>query len=140
MLHHCRQITSSVNLVSKLPPTPYRQGGSFNVEANTSNARLTLDFPVAPIDSVLNIQGGTSNAKALVKLHPTWEGTFGLRTTNRMTHVDNPVRYDPTGQGRERQVAWFGEYERSDGLATWSGKYTGNINLQSSNEVVELRL
>lgn len=118
----------------------YRQGGSYSVTANTSNARLALDFPSAPLDSVLKVAGSTTNAKARVQLHPTWEGRFDVRTSGYVVSVDDRHVEDPSGKGRTRDFQWFGKWEHMQGLATWDGQYIGTVDLRTSNAPVELSL
>lgn len=55
--------------------------GSFIVHARTSNSPLALNITEQAPDSVLNLEMHTSNSPAHVHLHPTFEGTFKLRTS-----------------------------------------------------------
>ncbi|KIP08995.1 hypothetical protein PHLGIDRAFT_126598 [Phlebiopsis gigantea 11061_1 CR5-6] len=133
-----RQIISAVNLVSNLPTVRYRSGGSFNIEANTSNARLALDFPTAPVDSVVNVLARTSNMKATINMHPTWEGEFQVTTSNEMVAVYNSHPADPSGKGREKRVTAVGSWQKSEGVVLWDGTYMGSLRLHTSNAPVEL--
>ncbi|EKM53643.1 uncharacterized protein PHACADRAFT_260108 [Phanerochaete carnosa HHB-10118-sp] len=135
------KIDSFVNLVSTLPPMYHGQGGDFTVEANTSNVRLSLDFPTAPVDSKLNLLARTSNAKAHVRLHPTYEGRFSLRTSNQVAFVDNRPITDPSGKNRSRSIALYNnKWAYAHGLAVWDGEYMGNVDVKTSNAPAELYL
>ena len=98
-----------MNLVSHLPTVRYRQGGTFNIEANTSSARLALDFPTAPVDSVVNVIARTTNRVATVKMHPTWEGDFQASTKGEMIAIYDTRPSDPSGKSRERRVTAIGK-------------------------------
>ena len=135
------KIDSSVNLVSALPPMYHGQGGAFTVETNTSNKRLSLDFPTAPVDSRLNLVARTSNAHAQVTLHPTYEGRLTVRTSNQAAFIDSKPISDPAGRDRRRSVTVTNsKWGFARGLALWSGEYMGSVDIQTSNELAELYL
>ncbi|GJE94708.1 hypothetical protein PsYK624_108790 [Phanerochaete sordida] len=135
------RIDSSVNLISALPKMVFGQGGSFVVEANTSNARLALDFPSAPVDSRLSLYARTSNNNARVQLHPTYEGQFTVKTSKQAATLnDHPVT-DPSGRNRTRRVTQYNnKWTYSHGMVLWDGMHMGNVHLETSNGRAELDL
>lgn len=79
--------------------------GSFIVHARTSNSPLALNITEQAPDSVLNLEAHTSNSPAHVHLHPSFEGTFKLRTSvfPPVVSPDEEVE-DPAGLDRKRVV------------------------------------
>ena len=116
----------------------YRQGGTFNIEANTSSARLALDFPTAPVDSVVNVIARTTNRVATVKMHPTWEGDFQASTKGEMIAIYDTRPSDPSGKDRERRVTAIGNWEKSEGIALWDGAYMGSVRVVTTHAPIEL--
>ena len=137
-------IHSSISLISL---TEDGTGGSFNVDAHTSNGPIDISFPTAPVDSILNFDAHSSNSPVHAFLHKTYEGTYDLKTSffaKAALDYDNGVE-DPAGKGRHRVVETY-----SVGKGTASGKVTwrdaqatletGSVKLSSSNAGVSLRL
>jgi hypothetical protein len=83
------------------------QGGKFDLVTSTSNALVNLQFTTAPVDSILGCSVSTSNGPTDVHLHPTYEGSVTLFTSNGETeiHEDDKLE-DPSGRGRSRVVVW----------------------------------
>lgn len=135
------KIDSFVNLVSIAPHFAYGHDGVFTVEANTTNARLSLDFLTAPVDSKLNFVGRTSNSNARVWLHPTFEGSFAVQTSNHAAVVDDRPTADPSGRNRKREVTMVSQkWAYARGMAMWKGEHLGHVELRTSNGRAELHL
>lgn len=111
-------------------------GGNFTMVVSTKNASVDISYGVAPVDSILNCVVSTSNADAKVHLHPTYEGDVTLTTSNGQTSVHQADGIeDPSGQGRERLVAW--KHMWRWWLIGWIGwgekKQAGSLVVSSSN-------
>jgi len=79
--------------------------GVFFVNARTSNSPLALNFTEQPPDALLKLEAHTSNSPARVQLHPSFEGTFKLRTSIFPAFVsENDDVEDPAGRDRKRVV------------------------------------
>ncbi|KAF8161544.1 hypothetical protein B0H34DRAFT_857928 [Crassisporium funariophilum] len=93
-------IESNISLLSSKG-----SGGVFDVSASTSNSRLHVNFPAAPMDSTLRFTGRTSNAPATAFLNPSYEGSFNLQTSRLGAVVnDHKGVEDPSGKKRKRIV------------------------------------
>ncbi|EPQ55234.1 hypothetical protein GLOTRDRAFT_61143 [Gloeophyllum trabeum ATCC 11539] len=119
-------------------------GGSFKTSAKTSNNRITLSHVEAPVDSVLDLTARTTNGAATVHLHPTFEGTFELSTSNAQPSVEvSRDEDDPKGRGRRRQV-WQTTRRRGtlQGTVYWdeARKDTGSVKVTSSNAPIHVIL
>jgi hypothetical protein len=95
-------------------------GGEFVVEAHTSNAPLEVRFSDAPVDSVLQLSAKSSNAPVSVGLHPTYEGTFSLKSSifRPRVDVDEGVE-DPKGEGRDRKIDFNAVGKDVKGSVRW---------------------
>ncbi|KAI0305350.1 hypothetical protein B0F90DRAFT_1815577 [Multifurca ochricompacta] len=79
--------------------------GGFVVSAQTSNSPLDVKFSDHAADATLKLDARTSNSPAKVHLHPSFEGTFKLRTSIFGVNVNPDVKVeDPAGRGRKRRV------------------------------------
>jgi hypothetical protein len=122
-------------------------GGSFTVNATTSNGPLAINFPASPVDSKLTLSAKTSNSPAAVCLNPAYEGTFDLHTTSWFTaevKVDKEV-VDPSGKDRKRNVDIKHEIRGSlSGSVNWEGEegreVEGVVDVSTSNFYVVLSL
>ncbi|OCH93526.1 hypothetical protein OBBRIDRAFT_724741 [Obba rivulosa] len=134
-------ITSDVKLMSTAADTT---GGSFDVDARTSNGFITLQVPEIPVDSTINVDARTSNKPARVALGPAYEGEFLLRTSNASPSVKrNDRAEDPSGQGRRRRLFVSQVKGNVQGEVLWGDKRregTGNVQIRSSNREVVLDL
>lgn len=137
-------LASEVTLISTASEA---KGGKFYVDARTSNKELDVRFPDAPVDSVLQFTGRTSNGPAYAQLHsPTFEGDFHIRSSNSRSTVDvSPDVEDPKNEGRERKVS-MNKVGKTNvvGSVHWSGgdgnKRNGFAELTTSNRDVRLVL
>jgi len=138
-------LDASVSLRSQAPDC---RGGQFAVVTSTSNGSLNLVFPIAPVHSILSLNGKTDNKSADVKLHPAFEGVFQLKTSNGQATVAHDVHEpDPAGEGRIREVRLDkSEPTAIDGSIAWrspaimGGPMTGSVQIESSNSSVALIL
>ncbi|KAI0249770.1 hypothetical protein BJV78DRAFT_1129034 [Lactifluus subvellereus] len=82
-----------------------KTSGAFVVNTHTSNSPLEVDFLDQAPDSLLKFDAHTRNAPARVRLHPSFEGRFELKTSILPSVVtpDDDVE-DPAGRGRKRTV------------------------------------
>ncbi|KAH8103466.1 hypothetical protein BXZ70DRAFT_1005881 [Cristinia sonorae] len=137
-------LTSNIDLFSD---AENHAGGSFSVDARTSNGALVVDFPTSPSAAHLSLSARTSNAQAQVHLHPRYEGTFGLVTSPStktvLQHQDSTE--DPDGEGRERIVDITTNMRGVlEGTITWGrkedAKRLGNVLVRTSSSPVSLVL
>jgi len=79
--------------------------GNFVVHTRTSNSPLAVNFTEQAPDALLKLEAHTTNSPAHVHLHPSYEGTFKLRTSifPALVSPDEDVE-DPAGLGRKRVV------------------------------------
>lgn len=110
------------------------------VEALTTNDHLTLNFPAAPVDSQQTVVAQTSNYKAEVNMHRTFEGKVGVRTTNGVAGVKDPHRDDPSGRGRDRKLDVRCLRSFCEGQATWDSEHMGAVTVRTTNAAAVLRL
>jgi hypothetical protein len=82
-----------------------KTSGAFAVDMHTSNSPLKVDFLDQAPDSLLKLDAHTSNSPASVRLHPSFEGIFKLKTSifTAIVSPDADVE-DPAGRGRKRSV------------------------------------
>ncbi|KAF8161489.1 hypothetical protein B0H34DRAFT_747387 [Crassisporium funariophilum] len=134
-------IESNISLLSSKG-----SGGVFDVSASTSNGRLHVNFPAAPVDSTLRFTGRTSNAPATALLNPAYEGRFSLQTS-RLGAVVNEHKgvEDPSGKKRKRIVQSTRRGGALLGSVYWADdagalKSQGEVILITSNARVALDL
>ncbi|KAL4259465.1 hypothetical protein AB1N83_008607 [Pleurotus pulmonarius] len=133
-------IRSFINLL-RSEESPFA-GGIYHIETITSNAPLSVDFPVAPVNSTLSLDGKTSNAPATVSLHPTYEGRFKLITSLFTPVLEKSSVDDPSGRGRERSIESRSSRGVLSGRVQWRGsdKSEGMVQVKSSIAPVVLKL
>ncbi|KAG2358086.1 hypothetical protein BDR07DRAFT_1418550 [Suillus spraguei] len=89
-----------------------------------------------PVNSIFRSGFRSSNAATWVKLYSTFEGSFGVETSNVEDALLNtfPVE-DPFGQGRHREVTHRRELYGLRGSAYWgkSGEIEGHATIKTSN-------
>ena len=137
-------IYSNVSLIAE---TKDQTGGSYNVNARSSNSPLEIAFRAAPVDSLLHFDGHTSNSPARLTLDSTYEGSFSLRTGSWFsTTVErrNEHEEDPAGKDRKRSLEYHTiRRGTADGHVLWSPserKELGTVVLTTSNSPVALYL
>ncbi|EMD33254.1 hypothetical protein CERSUDRAFT_98849 [Gelatoporia subvermispora B] len=115
--------------------------GTFQIDARASESPLTIRTFVAPPPSpppsqpapfpgpfpparppFLALTALTSGAPASVALHPGWEGTFALRSSEVAPSLEyDPAAPDPSGRGRTRKVQIVREREGElGGYVEWA--------------------
>ncbi|TCD64134.1 hypothetical protein EIP91_004516 [Steccherinum ochraceum] len=123
-------------------------GGSFDINASSSNGPVDLIFPSAPTDSTLKLDTHTSNSPIRVTLHKSYEGSYDMQTSRwsqPTLNYDEGVE-DPAGRGRRRVVEThtYGK-GRASGNVKWTGgdanaRETGSVKLSTSNAGLHLNL
>ncbi|KAH9171093.1 hypothetical protein EDB89DRAFT_1194704 [Lactarius sanguifluus] len=79
--------------------------GAFTVVTRTSNSPLEVNFSDHAPDGLLKLDAHTSNSPVEVRLHPSFEGTFKLRTSVFSATVSPDLEVvDPAGRDRKRSV------------------------------------
>jgi hypothetical protein len=136
-------IFSALNCLVDLTTTSGK-AGAFNVKAETSNAGLTAKIASAPLDSVLAVEGKTSNNRASMTLPSTYEGSFSVITSNGPMAVQrvNPDEEDPACgsdkkcKSRSRTIhTTSADKRRIQGKVYWDEQNAnrGTVALQTSN-------
>ncbi|QRW12789.1 hypothetical protein RhiLY_11788 [Ceratobasidium sp. AG-Ba] len=136
------RIEPRISLLTTHDQRPQPKGGHFSVKLKTSNGRLDVKFPTAPVDSLLDFTAKTSNAIADVSLHNSFEGSFVLQTSNGRAEVDEAYVSDPTGRGLRRDVEYIkrGNTHR-EGTIVWTkyGRHEspemGKADIRTTNGV-----
>jgi len=118
-------------------------GGCYDINTETSNGVLEVQFPISPVDSTLRLEARTANAPATVVLHSAYEGAFSIHSSIfSPTLEEHPVE-DPSGQRRRRIV------ERSrvgsgylEGRVRYdpSGSGASSVDVRTSNAWAVLKL
>lgn len=133
MLRHC---VAGFNLKSSQPD---RTGGAFQVQTLTTNGRLSVDFLDTPVDSKLKLTARTTNAAASASLHPAYEGSFRVKTSNGQSNIIvNDKVEDPSGRGRQRTVLASGTV--GSGKVVWDGAHMGSVDVATQNGPVMLKV
>ncbi|KIJ59790.1 hypothetical protein HYDPIDRAFT_118152 [Hydnomerulius pinastri MD-312] len=134
-------ITSAVAL-----DTHSGTGGLFDVKAHSSNGRVSLEYEDSPLDARLTSRVTTSNSQASVKMHPAFEGSFEVTSSNiGPALIQNRVS-DPSGKGRERFVKQNRSGNRISGSVYWAERsgarkdIKGSSSVQTSNSRASLEL
>ncbi|KAJ7737426.1 hypothetical protein DFH07DRAFT_892984 [Mycena maculata] len=128
--------TSNHILTAKISlAAPEGAPGAFRATAKTSNGPLTLAFPTFAAGGALDLSARTSNAAAEVRLHPAYEGAFGVTTSRR--YPAEVKRLHPSGD--ERQI----EYQSGTALRGYifsdaENKERGRVGVTTSNAPVRL--
>jgi hypothetical protein len=118
---------------------------NFEVVTQTENAALDVTFKDAPVDSLLTHTASTSNARAHVSLHPTYEGYFTLSSNSAWINPvvkENEVE-DPAGRGRSRSVHFRNVRGFVDGDVAWVSSTPGRkgtVDVKTSNARITLDL
>ncbi|KAI0067598.1 hypothetical protein BV25DRAFT_1794551 [Artomyces pyxidatus] len=141
-------LSSAISAILSLFSTASDEaGGAFNVAARSTNSPVEVVTVDSPADSILHLAISTTNSPVRATLHPAYEGTFVLSTTNFIPIVkqDEGVE-DPTGRGRERNVQVKSVRNRVlNGEVTWipsehEGGTAGSVSLRTTNSPAVLTL
>lgn len=76
----------------------------YDVDVRTSNGRLEVNYGKSPVNATLRFEGTTSNSPATASLHPAYQGTFKVQTSNSAAQLIEHSVPDPSGRGRTRKV------------------------------------
>jgi len=123
--------------------------GAFTVATRTSNSPLDVNFSDHAPDGLLKLDVHTSNSPAKVRLHPSFEGTFKLRTSLFAATVSPDLEVeDPAGRGRKRSVnvSTIGRYSRVvHGDVAWKSedealKPDSEVEVSTSNSPLHVSL
>ncbi|KAF8992169.1 hypothetical protein BDQ17DRAFT_1432586 [Cyathus striatus] len=123
-------VEAQISLLSK-----EESGGRFKVTSHNSVTHLNIEFPTAPVNSVLILDAKTSVSPVVIKLHETYEGKFSFETSlSRPYLVVNDKVEDPSGEGRTRNVNVSHVGSKVVGAIGWSeeGKDVGDVNVKTS--------
>ncbi|KAJ2918196.1 hypothetical protein MD484_g2231, partial [Candolleomyces efflorescens] len=120
-------------------------GGNFTVGLATVKAPIDLSFPSAPINNTLYLGASTVLSPANITLHPTFEGTFSLKTllASATLNAKKGPESDPEGRGRSRGLEVFQHgYGKLDGVTWWAEdrKWAGHVKVESTLSPVVLSL
>jgi hypothetical protein len=120
--------------------------GKFDVSATTSNAKLNLEYDDAPVNARLTSKAKTSNGRASVKMHPAFEGTFELKTSNASPVLRDVRPSDPSGRGRRRTLNQYQNKKTISGSVYWvdwngrGGELKSSSTVATSNAQVVVEL
>lgn len=92
------------------------------VKSRTSNGATKLQYEDAPSRARLLSEVRTSNGPASVVMHPAFEGTYEVSTSNSRPVVVDTHPTDPTGAGRRRVVNQTTSRSAVSGRAYWVGR------------------
>ncbi|KAJ7270173.1 hypothetical protein B0H12DRAFT_827771 [Mycena haematopus] len=138
----------AIDYTVNLGPTTGK-AGSFRVNADTSNGKVTGKIVSAPLNSVFAISAKTSNHLASLTLPSTYEGSFAVSTSNAAATVNrvNPEEKDPACgsdarcNGRSRIVYTTAVTKTSvKGIVQWDTRNAdrGKVVVASSNGAATL--
>lgn len=153
----CRHLNTQVDLLSLTSAddiytsTARSQGtgGSFKIDAHTTNHPLDLKIATAPLSHTLDLTARTQNGALAVTLPRTYEGAFRVSTTNAQPVVrPREGAADPAGRGRARRVAsgQAGSRNAVEGSVVWEGGQdagdvahgSGSVTIATTNAGVQL--
>ncbi|KAF8555008.1 hypothetical protein OG21DRAFT_961924 [Imleria badia] len=123
-------ITSSVSLT-----TPSGSGGNFIVTSRSSNGEIKLQYDDAPTGARLISDAQTSNAGTSVAMHPAYEGTYEVTTSNSRPLVRDTRPDDPSGRGRRRVVNQTTTRGTVSGRVHWVGGQDGRRGAEGASTV-----
>jgi hypothetical protein len=141
-------LTSKVDARLSLS-TPSGEGGKFTVDTTTTNAALDVTFVDAPLDSVLQHHARTTNSRATVTLHETYEGDLEATTSSYFKADLNFLPgADPSGKGRRRVTMTQSNRNHLTANTKWmdaenpdySRKTAGAVVVSTTNSPITLNL
>ena len=96
-------------------------GGNFGVDVWAARSPVHTNFVDAPPDAHLSVDITTNRADAHVRLHPSFEGSFALKTSGFHPEVRWPETIeDPSGRGRTREgKSWAVQEGMVNGSVVW---------------------
>jgi hypothetical protein len=129
--------------------TPSGNGGKFTVDTTTTNSALDVTFVDAPLDSVLQHHARTTNSRATVTLHETFEGDLEATTSN---YFKADLKFlpaaDPSGKGRKRATMVQSNRNHLTANTKWletenpdyGRKTAGGVVVSTTNSPITLNL
>lgn len=120
-------------------------GGSFNVNARSSNGPINVNYRTIPVNAILNYNGATSNAMIRSQLHEAYEGEFLIKSSPWFAaDVEmNESKDDPAAKGRTRRLE-SRQVRRgvSEGNVWWEprNKKRGSVTIATTNSPAKLSL
>ncbi|KAE9391230.1 hypothetical protein BT96DRAFT_1061822 [Gymnopus androsaceus JB14] len=121
--------------------------GRFSIEAKSTNAQVVIRHLSASVGSTVMLNAETTNAPIDVQMHPTYERSFALKTTNAKHNVDCLSRKDtndPEGHGRSRKITLkqIQGGQLASGYVYWGegydGRHRGEIRMETTNKDMSL--
>ncbi|KAF8838149.1 hypothetical protein BDN67DRAFT_907879 [Paxillus ammoniavirescens] len=114
--------TSNSHIKSEVSlSTHTNSGGNFDVKAHTSNGMVDLEYDDSPLNAFLTSEAKTSNSPVSVKMHPAFEGTFTVTSSNIGPVVQDERPNDPSGRGRRRVLSQNKARGTISGSVYWVG-------------------
>lgn len=116
------------------------------MKSRSSNGAISLQYDDAPLKGRLISDVRTSNGLASVVMHPAFEGTYEVSTSNGRPVVQDTHPVDPSGAGRRRVVNQTTHRNTISGTAYWAegdgvrGGAESVCKVASSNAQVSLDL
>ncbi|KIJ04915.1 hypothetical protein PAXINDRAFT_94132 [Paxillus involutus ATCC 200175] len=101
--------------------THTNSGGNFDVKAHTSNGMIDLEYDDSPLNAILTSEAKTSNSPVSVKMHPAFEGTFGVTSSSIGPVLQDERPNDPSGRGRRRVLSQNKVRGTISGSVYWAG-------------------
>ncbi|KAF9236999.1 hypothetical protein BU15DRAFT_76369 [Melanogaster broomeanus] len=117
-----------------------------NSQITSTQCKLSLEYDDAPMNARLSSKAKTSNAQASVKMHPAFEGTFELKTSNASPVVRDVRPSDPSGRGRRRTLNQYKNKNTISGTVHWvdsngrRGEMKSSSTVTTSNAQVDFEL
>lgn len=137
-------VSAQISLISTLQDGT---GGAYKVNTKTTYAALRVAFATAPFNSVLQLEGSTSDAQVSLDLHHSFEGDVYLSTGSATApQVEERAVVDPAGRGRRRAIQFI---PSQAGQGSWEGNVRwgsdvqrplGSVEVSTSRSLVHLLL
>jgi hypothetical protein len=104
------------------------------VTSRSSNGAIRLQYDDAPSGARLVSEARTSNGGASVVMHPAYEGSYEVSTSNSRPVVRDTRPEDPLGRGRRRVVNQTMSRGTVSGRVYWVGA-DGRRSVQGASTV-----
>jgi hypothetical protein len=120
-------------------------GGTFSVHTHSTNGPIKVIFGDSPVNAVLNFDAQSTNSPVHAVLHPAYEGTFSMHTTNADAVLDDSHKVDPSGHGRRRRLFIDSASNRDmhgelEWLPSINDKQAGSVNISTTNALIKLTI
>jgi hypothetical protein len=119
------------------------QIGLVGEHLHTTNGPIKFVFDVFPVDSVLNFDAQPTNSPVHAVLHPAYEETFTMQTTNVNTVLDYSRNVeDPLGtvesEGHPRSASRHDMYGELKWVSPNNDSQAGWVNITTTNTLISL--